>query len=107
MRPAHPPPEGRLPFGPAGLSLSEAFFGQMVVGGRGGFGYESVMGRTADPTDLLDWTITARLQLLNPGGKVQRLVEQHHWRIMSARTLDGRPFTVRVNGPPGSLSIRA
>lgn len=100
MRPAHPPPDGKLAFGPAGLSLAEVVFGQTVVGGQGGFGYESVIRGTSDPTGHLGWRVSARLQLLKANGGVRRIAERRQWSIKSARALDGRQFSVQVNGPP-------
>lgn len=101
MRAAHPPPAGNLPFGPGTLKLQQTALSQIVLEGRGGFGYVGIVdGNPMRSSRHLGWLATAQLQALRPNGTVKGVSHQRKWNLNSLKDFNGREFSLNIARHP-------
>jgi hypothetical protein len=89
-----------LPFGPAGLFISERATGS-IVSGKTAAGFSLSFGSNAQrPTPRLDWTVVARLVRVARRERAKRLLQSRVAHLVRMEPGEMRRFAFRLSGRP-------
>jgi len=101
MPPLHGvPATSDLPFGPAGVFLSERAVGP-IVSGRSSIGFSLSFGsRTLKPSPRLDWTVVARLVRVARHEHARRALARQREHVVRLDSRSRRRFSFEISGRP-------